>query len=90
MKRTTVLMCILALLAAGLLFWKDWQLGVLAVTLGIVCGFYFLPAMVAIATTHPHRHGIVLLNLMLGWTLLGWVVAFVWAFARPQRMQQAC
>lgn len=41
--------------------------------------FYFLPAFIGYSRRHPSCHGILALNLLLGWTLLGWVVAIVWS-----------
>jgi hypothetical protein len=40
---------------------------------------YFLPAIVAKEREHPNATAITVLNLILGWTLLGWVAALVWA-----------
>jgi hypothetical protein len=40
---------------------------------------YFVPAFMAWARRHHQRAAIFLLNLLLGWTLLGWVAALVWA-----------
>lgn len=40
---------------------------------------YFLPTIVALARSHPATTPILLLNLFLGWTLLGWVAALVWS-----------
>lgn len=40
-------------------------------------GLYFLPAIIA-AVRHTHNStGILLLNLFLGWTLIGWVIALI-------------
>ncbi len=41
---------------------------------------YFIPAMVAVERGHRNTVAICVLNVLLGWTLLGWVVALVWAF----------
>lgn len=51
----------------------------------LVCGFalYFLPAIVARSRQHPNAAAILLLNLFLGWTFVGWVVSLVWSFIRP-------
>jgi hypothetical protein len=45
-----------------------------------VIGFvvYFLPAILA-NRRHPNATGITVLNVFLGWTLVGWVAALVWA-----------
>ena len=42
---------------------------------------YFSPTIVAISRDHPSVTGIGVLNLFLGWTLLGWVVALVWSYS---------
>lgn len=41
--------------------------------------FYFLPAIVASYRRHRERLSIFMLNLFLGWSLIGWVLALVWA-----------
>lgn len=40
---------------------------------------YFVPAIVAFVRNHRNRGAIFVLNLLLGWTVLGWVGALVWA-----------
>ena len=40
---------------------------------------YFIPTMVAHKRGHTQKTAIVLLNLFLGWTFIGWVGALVWA-----------
>ncbi|HZU09240.1 MAG TPA: superinfection immunity protein [Pseudacidobacterium sp.] len=47
---------------------------------------YLSPALVAILRTHPKRGSIFLLNLLLGWTIIGWIAALVLArksFVKP-------
>jgi len=42
-------------------------------------GLYFLPAIIA-AVRHTHNStAILLINIFLGWTFVGWVVALVMA-----------
>ena len=45
----------------------------------IVLTFYFLPFLIALMRARPNTGAIFILNLFLGWTLVGWVVALVWA-----------
>jgi len=47
-------------------------------------GLYFLPAIIA-AVRHTHNSmGILLLNLFLGWTVIGWFAALLMAiFSMP-------
>ena len=40
---------------------------------------YFLPSIIAFARSKRDTAAVVLLNFFLGWTLIGWVVALVWA-----------
>jgi hypothetical protein len=40
---------------------------------------YFLPTILAFARNKRDTAAILLLNLLLGWTMIGWVVALVWA-----------
>ena len=40
--------------------------------------FYFLPSIVAAARSKRDLVSIFVLNLLLGWTAIGWVVAFLW------------
>ncbi len=52
-------------------------LGVIIIILLIFV--YFLPALVANGGNHSKALAITLLNIFLGWTLLGWVIALIWA-----------
>jgi hypothetical protein len=47
--------------------------------LGFGFVMYFLPSIVAFARSKRDTTAIVLLNFFLGWTMIGWVVALVWA-----------
>lgn len=40
---------------------------------------YFLPSIVALIKGKRDRLAIFLLNFFLGWSVIGWVVALVWA-----------
>ena len=44
-------------------------------------GLYFLPIIVAAVKRKENMLGIVLLNVLAGWTLIGWIIALVWAFS---------
>lgn len=51
----------------------------------IFVAVYFLPAIVAGSRNHRQALSIQVLNLFLGWTFIGWVVALVWAVsAQPE------
>lgn len=56
---------------------------VLALVLILVgLGIYFLPTIVAVNKSKLNTGAIFILNLLLGWTFLGWVVALVWAMTK--------
>ena len=40
---------------------------------------YFTPSIVAFYRTKPLRFGIAFFNLLAGWTVIGWMAAFIWA-----------
>jgi len=40
---------------------------------------YFLPAVIAFLRKHKNKLAIFLLNLLLGWTVLGWVASLLWS-----------
>ena len=46
---------------------------------GFGFAIYFLPSIIALARSKRDIVAILLLNLFLGWTMIGWVVALVWA-----------
>jgi hypothetical protein len=41
---------------------------------------YFIPTIVAYSREHHNKFPIFLVNLLFGWTFVGWAVALVWAF----------
>lgn len=44
----------------------------------MIC-LYFIPAIVGFSKGKNNAGAIFLLNLFLGWTFIGWVVALIWA-----------
>ena len=59
------------------------------VLLALCVVIYFLPTLVASGRNHANATPIFLVNLLLGWTFLGWVVAIVWSFSEnTQKLSQ--
>lgn len=46
---------------------------------------YFLPTIIAIMRGKNNTGGIFALNFLLGWTLIGWVGALIWALSSDAR-----
>lgn len=49
------------------------------VTICLILALYLLPSFVAAYRVHHNAVAIIVLNILLGWTVLGWVGALVWA-----------
>ena len=47
--------------------------------LALLVIFYFLPCIICNVRTTQHGAAIFLINLFLGWTVLGWIAALIWA-----------
>jgi hypothetical protein len=43
---------------------------------------YFLPTIIAVLRKKRNALAIFLLNIFLGWTFIGWVVALVWSVTK--------
>ena len=41
---------------------------------------YLLPSMIASKRRHRNKNAIYALNILGGWTALGWIISIVWAF----------
>jgi Superinfection immunity protein len=62
----------------------EWSPAGLFLTIGVLGLLgYLLPALVALWRQNRQWRAITVLNLLLGWTFVGWVVALVWAFVQP-------
>src|SRR5262245_1181248 len=49
------------------------------VLLIVLLALYFVPTIVAVSRKVPNVGSVIVINLLLGWTLIGWVVAFAMA-----------
>jgi hypothetical protein len=56
----------------------------IAIMLGLIVIIYLLPTIIAYGRDHPHRHAVALLNILFGWTLIGWFLLFLWAALSPR------
>jgi uncharacterized membrane protein YwaF len=60
-----------------------------AVTVAIVgalcAALYLLPTLIAALRQHDNTVGVALLNILLGWTVAGWIGVLIWAAAGKQK-----
>lgn len=57
-------------------------------SLVLMAAFYFLPSIVAYFRKKKNYNAILVLNLLLGWTLIGWVIAMIWAMTVDEQKPQ--
>jgi len=50
---------------------------------------YFLPALIALGRGHHNAGMIAVLNAILGWTIVGWIIALLWAGAAITKTTQS-
>lgn len=50
---------------------------------------YFLPAIIAALRHHHNALAIFALDLLAGWSVIGWIVALVWALTATRRAAQS-
>lgn len=55
---------------------NDWWFGKLVL---LALALYFLPTIIVIARNKKNGCSIIIINLFLGWTFLGWVITLAWA-----------
>ena len=64
------------------------------VMIGIAVAVYFIPLLIASKREHPSGNAIAALNLLAGWTFLGWLIALVWSLSaftpvkEPSKLQK--
>lgn len=46
---------------------------------------YFIPSLIARVRHHHNTMAIITLNLLLGWTVVGWIGALIWSLTRPPK-----
>lgn len=46
--------------------------------------FYFAPSILAMLGNNDSASGVIVMNIFLGWTFIGWVIALVWALSGPK------
>jgi Superinfection immunity protein len=49
------------------------------VVIAIGVAFYMLPTIIALSRGHHNTLAIAVLNILTGWSFIGWVIALVWA-----------
>ena len=51
----------------------------------IIVVAYVVPTIISISRKHPNNGSICVVNLLLGWTIIGWIIALAWAVSNIKR-----
>jgi hypothetical protein len=46
----------------------------------LIAALYFTPSIIAVLRKHHNTGAVIALNTVLGWTFIGWIIAFIWSF----------
>ena len=65
----------------------EYLAGLSAIIIIISLISYFLPTVIAMLRGKSNTFAILLLNLFLGWTFIGWIVALVWSVTSDNKPQ---
>ena len=60
-------------------FPSPWFPGPFALSGLVGFALYFLPTIIVLARRKKNVLGPILVNVLLGWTIIGWIVALIWA-----------
>ncbi|MDP3041812.1 MAG: superinfection immunity protein [Candidatus Omnitrophota bacterium] len=61
---------------------QNFSLAEIGLIIIAIFGLYLLPSLISFLRRNKNWLAIFLLNLFLGWTGIGWVVALVWSVIR--------
>ncbi len=61
-----------------------WEIGLILIIL-FSLPVYFIPTIIAAIRKTKNLVGIIVLNLLAGWTFFGWVAALVWAIIADKK-----
>lgn len=56
---------------------------IILMLIALIMAIYVTPSVIAHRRNHPSRNAIIAVNILLGWSIVGWAFALIWAFKRP-------
>ncbi len=62
-----------------------WEIGLILIIILFGLPVYFVPTIIAVIRKTKNLVGIIVLNLLAGWTFFGWVAALVWAIVADKK-----
>lgn len=58
---------------------------ILAILFGLA--LYLVPAIISVLRNHHNKVAIIALNIILGWTFIGWVGSLIWSLTSPAKSE---
>lgn len=49
---------------------------------------YFIPTIIALVRHHSYKLYIIGINIILGWTLIGWIACLIWSFIDKKTIKE--
>jgi Superinfection immunity protein/Meiotically up-regulated gene 113 len=94
-KRISISVCIAVAVPLAFYLWANWpeirRLQIdRQVAIGMLALIYFLPTLLAALRYHRSFLSIAAVNLFLGWTVVGWIVALGTALSRRRLRTERC
>ena len=54
----------------------------------LILALYFTPTIIAVKRNHLQKTAIILINVLLGWSFIGWVIALIWSVTKEKVQEQ--
>jgi hypothetical protein len=56
----------------------------MAIYLLLGLAVYLLPSILACMRKHPNKRSILVTNIMIGWSVIGWILALIWSYSTAE------
>lgn len=61
---------------------------ILIALIALILPIYLLPGTIAFKRKHHHIVPIIIINILLGWTFVAWVVCVAWSFSPVKKADE--
>lgn len=53
----------------------------------LIIAIYMIPTGIGILRNHNNISAIFICNVIMGWTVLGWIISLIWSFTNNRRKE---
>jgi hypothetical protein len=50
---------------------------------------YLVPTIIAFQKKHPSKRSILFTNILIGWSVIGWILALIWCFSSDNKSRRS-